>query len=59
MTEKSFIFISKHMETSIPGIFAAGDCVSLFRSVANAVAIGNKVGALVNKCFIDEDFKSL
>jgi thioredoxin reductase len=59
MTEKSFIFISKHMETSIPGIFAAGDCVSLFRSVANAVAMGNKVGALVNKCFIDEDFKSL
>jgi len=56
MTEKGFICVSKHLETSIPGIFAAGDCLSLFRSVANAVASGNKVGALINKCFIDEEF---
>jgi len=56
MTDKGFICVSKHLETSIPGIFAAGDCLSLFRSVANAVASGNKVGALINKCFIDEEF---
>jgi len=56
MTDKGFICVSKHLETSMPGIFAAGDCLSLFRSVANAVASGNKVGALINKCFIDEEF---
>lgn len=56
MTEKGFIFVSKCMETSIPGIFAAGDCLSLFRSIAHAVASGNKAGALINKCLIDEFF---
>jgi len=56
MTEKGFIFVSKCMETSIPGIFAAGDSLSLFRSIAHAVASGNKVGALINKCLIDEFF---
>lgn len=56
MTEKGFIYISNHMETSMPGIFAAGDCLSLFRSVAHAVASGNKAGAIINKCLIDEEF---
>jgi len=56
MTEKGFIHISNHMETSMPGIFAAGDCLSLFRSVAHAVASGNKAGAIINKCLIDEEF---
>lgn len=56
MTEKGFIHVSKCMETSTPGIYAAGDSLSLFRSVAHAVASGNKVGALINKCLIDEDF---
>ena len=55
-TEKGFIFINNHMETSMTGIYAAGDCLSLFRSVAHAVASGNKVGAIINKCLIDEDF---
>ena len=56
MTEKGFIFVSKCMETSVSGIFAAGDSLSLFRSIAHAVASGNKVGALINKCMIDEFF---
>lgn len=56
MTEKGFIFISHAMETSIPGIYAAGDCLSFFRSVAHAVASGNKAGAIINKCLIEEDF---
>ena len=55
-TEKGFIYISKCMETSMPGIYAAGDCLSLYRSIAHAVASGNKVGALVNKSLIDERF---
>lgn len=56
MTEKSFIQVSKCMESSMPGVFAAGDCLSLFRSIAHAVSQGNKVGALINKCLIDEFF---
>lgn len=56
MTEKGFILIDKCLETTIPGIYAAGDCLSLFRSVAHAVASGNKVGAIINKQLIEEDF---
>ncbi|MXN93102.1 NAD(P)/FAD-dependent oxidoreductase [Flavobacterium sp. Sd200] len=55
-TEKGFIHVTNHLETSIQGIFAAGDCLSLFRSVAHAVASGNKAGAIINKCLIDEEF---
>lgn len=55
-TEHGFIKVDKSMETSIKGIYAAGDCLTLFRSVANAVAAGNKVGAMINKKFIDERF---
>ena len=56
MTEKGFIEIDKCLQTTIPGIYAAGDCVSLFRSVANAVAMGSKAGAMINKCLIEEEF---
>lgn len=56
MTEKGFIFIDKCLQTTVPGVYAAGDCLSLFRSVANAVASGNKVGATINKHLIEEDF---
>jgi thioredoxin reductase len=59
MTDKGFIKIDKCLETSVPGVFAAGDCLSLFRTVANAVASGNKVGAIINKQFIDEEFYSI
>lgn len=56
-TDNGFIKVSKTMETSIPGIYAAGDCLTLFRSVANAVAAGNKAGATINKQFISEVFE--
>ena len=56
LTEKGFIFVDKCLESSIKGVFGAGDCLSLFRSIAHAVAQGNKVGALINKCLIEEEF---
>lgn len=56
LTEKCFIKVSHGMETSVSGIFAAGDCLTLFRSIANAVAQGNKAGAAINKQLIEEAF---
>lgn len=55
-TENGFIYIDECLETSIPGIYAAGDCLTLYRSIANAVASGNKVGAMINKKFLEEEF---
>lgn len=56
LTEKGFIQVDKCLETTVHGIYAAGDCLTLFRSIANAVAAGNKVGGTINKQLIDEDF---
>jgi len=56
LTEKGFIFVNKSMESTVHGIFGAGDCLSLFRSIAHAVAQGNKAGAIINKCLIEEEF---
>lgn len=56
MTEAGFIEIDKCLMTSIPNVYAIGDCLTLERSVANAVHSGNKVGAIINKELIDEDF---
>lgn len=55
-TENGFIEIDKCLMTSVPNVYAIGDCLTLQRSVANAVHSGNKVGALINKEFIDEEF---
>lgn len=43
---------------NIPGVFAAGDCTTPFRSVANAVAQGNVAGAVLNHDWIDEVWKT-
>lgn len=57
--EHGFIQVSKTMETSVPDIYAAGDCLTFFRSVANAVAAGNKAGAMINKQLIEEKFQDI
>jgi thioredoxin reductase len=55
-TDNGFIEIDKCLATSIPNVYAIGDCLTLQRSVANAVHSGNKVGAIINKELIDEEF---
>ncbi len=47
------IKVSGFGETSVPGIYAAGDNCSPMRSVANAVASGTAAGAFINMFLID------
>lgn len=56
LTEHGFIKIDHFHKTSIDGVFACGDNVTLMRSVANAVSQGNVTGALVNRELCEEDF---
>ena len=56
LNEQGFIQVDDFQRTTVPGIYAAGDNTTMFRSVAGAVAAGNKAGAMVNKELIDEDF---
>lgn len=58
-TEMNFIRVDEFGKTSIEGVFAAGDNASPMRSVSNAVAMGTKAAAFMNRLLIDEDLKAL
>ncbi len=45
LTEQGYIIIDEFQRTTVPGVFAAGDNTTMFRTVAAAVAAGNKAGA--------------
>lgn len=51
-----YIRTDDFMQTSVPGVYAAGDCTTQMRSVALAVAAGGKAGATLNMGLIAEDF---
>jgi len=48
MTDMGHIQADDFQKTSIPGIFAAGDCTTPMRNVANSVGAGSKAGAFIN-----------
>lgn len=55
-TEMGHIKVDAFQKTTIPGVYACGDNSSMMRSVANAVANGNIVGAMVNNELTMERF---
>ncbi|RYY96447.1 MAG: NAD(P)/FAD-dependent oxidoreductase [Chitinophagaceae bacterium] len=56
LTEAGHVAVDEFGRTGVPGIFAAGDCTTMFRAVSVAVAAGTKAGAMVNKELIEEAF---
>ena len=56
LTEQGYIKVDNLQKTTLYGVFACGDNSSMMRSVANAVATGNLVGAMVNKELTEERF---
>jgi thioredoxin reductase len=56
LNEHGFIKIDNMQQTSVPGVFAAGDNTTMFRSLAIAIADGSKAGAIINKQLVDEEF---
>lgn len=48
MDEHGMISIDFMQKTSVAGIYASGDCTTMMRSVATAVASGMKAGAAIN-----------
>lgn len=55
-TEQGLMKVDMFQKTSVADIFACGDNASPMRSVANAVATGNMVGAMVNNGLTEEEF---
>jgi len=56
MTMAGHIKIDEMQKTTVPGVFAAGDNSSALRSVASAVAAGNRAGAMINADLVEEEF---
>jgi thioredoxin reductase len=48
LTQDGFVKVDDFLRTTIPGIYAVGDCITPLRSVAGAVASGSKAGAMLN-----------
>jgi thioredoxin reductase len=55
-TEHGHVSVDNMQKTSVPGVFACGDCSSMMRSVATAVYTGNVAGAMINKELCEEEF---
>jgi len=56
ITEHGFLQVDEMQSTTMPGIYAAGDNCNMMRSVAMAIAAGNKAGAVINRELIEDEF---
>jgi len=56
ITEQGFLQVDAFQKTTITGVYATGDCTTMFRAVSFAVGMGTLAGAMVNKELIDEAF---
>lgn len=56
LTEQGLIRTDEFHRTTVKGLYAAGDAMSMFRAVSVAVAAGTKAGAVINKDLIDAQF---
>ncbi|UOG73667.1 NAD(P)/FAD-dependent oxidoreductase [Hymenobacter tibetensis] len=59
LTDNDLIQATEFGETSVPGVFAAGDNTTLMRQIAVAIASGGKAAAWLNKDLIQESAYSL
>ena len=56
LTTPGHVKVDLFQKTTIPDVFACGDNSSMIRSVANAIATGNIVGAMINRELTMEQF---
>jgi len=54
LNEGGYVVIDDFQQTTVPGVYAAGDNTTMFRAVSVAVAAGTKAGAMMNKTLIEE-----
>jgi len=55
-TEHGLLKVDMFQQTTVPGIFAAGDNSNFGRALALSVSSGTMAGAFINKALIDEEF---
>ncbi|BAV09418.1 Thioredoxin reductase [Filimonas lacunae] len=57
ISTNNLLVVDGFYKTTIPGVYAAGDCTSMMRSVSVAVASGMSAGAFINKELVSEAFQ--
>lgn len=56
LTELKTIKVNEQQQTTAEGVYAAGDCTTLFRSLSFITAAGTIAAVMINKELISEDF---
>lgn len=56
LTDMGLIKVDMMGQTTVSGVYAAGDCISPFRTIHTAMASGTMAGAAVNKELIELEF---
>lgn len=56
LSEQGYVAVNAFKQTNVAGVYAAGDCTTMMRSVASSVADGNLAGAILNKELVSEAF---
>jgi len=56
LTELNTIKVDEQQKTTAEGVYAAGDCTTMFRSLPIIVATGTMAAVMLNKEMISEDF---
>ncbi|TCC96888.1 NAD(P)/FAD-dependent oxidoreductase [Pedobacter frigidisoli] len=56
LTELKTIKVDEWQQTTVKGVYAAGDCTTLFRSLSIIIAAGTMAAVMMNKEMISEDF---
>jgi thioredoxin reductase len=56
LTELNTIKVNEQQQTAANGVYAAGDCITMFRSLSIVTAAGSMAAVMLNKEMISEDF---
>lgn len=56
LTEQGFLQVDNFQQTTVPGVYAAGDNATPMRALSAAIAAGGMAGAALNKELTEESF---
>ena len=52
MDEQNLLRVDEQNQTTVPGVYAAGDNCTMLHQLANAIGVGNRVGAMLSRDLI-------
>lgn len=53
------IKVNKFLQTTVPGIYAAGDNCTVYRAIAVAIATGTRAGSFINRKILAEELSTI